>query len=52
MFIQMLEELHEQDAKVLMAIKNKNLNNVYKGLTAQMVKETFGWNDDFVRINK
>ena len=33
-------------------IKNKNLNNVYKGLTAQMVKETFGWNDDFVRINK
>ena len=52
MFIQMLEGLHADDAEVLMAIKNKNLNNVYKGLTAQMVKETFGWNDDFVRINK
>ena len=50
MFIQMLEGLHEKDAEVLMAIKNKNLNNIYKGLTAQMVKETFGWNDDFVRI--
>ena len=52
MFIQMLEGLQEKDADVLMAVKNKNLNNLYKGLTAQMVKETFGWNDDFVRINK
>ena len=52
MFIQMLEGLHGDDAEVLMAIKNKSLNNDYKGLTAQMVKETFGWNDDFVRINK
>ena len=52
MFIQMLEGLHEKDAEVLMAVKNKELNNAYKGLTAQMVKETFGWNDDFVRINK
>ena len=52
MFIQMLEGLHEKDAEVLMAVKNKTLNNAYKGLTAQMVKETFGWNDDFVRINK
>ena len=52
MFIQMLEGLQEKDAEVLMAIKNKNLNNVYKGLTANVVKETFGWNDDFVRINK
>ena len=50
MFIQMLEGLHEQDAEVLMAIKNKNLNNTYKGLTANLVKETFNWNDDFVRI--
>ena len=40
MFIQMLEGLQEKDADVLMAVKNKNLNNIYKGLTAQMVKET------------
>ena len=50
MFIQMLEGLQEQDAEVLMAIKNKSLNNAYKGLTANLVKETFNWNDDFVRI--
>ena len=52
MFIQMLEGLHEADAEVLMAIKNKNLNNTYKGLTANLVKETFNWTDDFTRINK
>ena len=50
MFIQMLEGLQEKDAEVLIAIKNKNLNTTFKGLTAQMVKETFNWNDDFVRI--
>ena len=50
MFIQMLEGLHGDDAEVLMAIKNKTLNYVYKGLTANLVKETFNWNDDFVRI--
>ena len=52
MFIQMLEGLQEQDAEVLMAIKNKSLNNAYKGLTANLVKETFNWTDDFTRINK
>ena len=52
MFIQMLEGLQEKDAEVLIAIKNKNLNTTFKGLTAQMVKETFGWDDNFVRITK
>ena len=52
MFIQMLEGLHGDDAEVLMAIKNKTLNNAYKGLTANLVKETFNWTDDFTRINK
>ena len=52
MFIQMLEGLQQKDAEILIAIKNKNLNNVYKGLTAQMVKETFDWDDNFVRITK
>ena len=50
MFIQMLEGLQEKDAEVLIAIKNKNLNTTFKGLTAQMVKETFNWDDNFVRI--
>ena len=51
MFIQMLEGLQEDDAEVLMSIKNKNLNNTYKGLTANLVKETFNWTDDYTRID-
>ncbi len=48
MFIQMLEGLHKNEAKVLLDMKNKALNKTFKGLTADMVKEAFGWNKDFV----
>jgi|TARA_B100000287_G_scaffold369632_1_gene366611 hypothetical protein len=47
MFIQMLEGLHKDEAQVLLSMKNKELNKTYKGLTAECVKEAFGWNDDF-----
>ena len=49
MFIQMLEGLHKDEAKVLLDMKNGTLNKTYKGLTADMVKEAFGWNADFVK---
>ena len=49
LFIQMLEGLHESEAKVLIDVKNKSLNKTYKGLTSEMVKEAFGWNADFVK---
>ena len=49
MFIQMLEGLHKDEAKVLLDMKNGTLNKTYKGLTADMVKEAFGWNQDFVK---
>ena len=49
MFIQMLEGLHKDEAKVLLGMKNKALNKMYKGLTESVVKEAFGWNDKFVR---
>lgn len=49
MFIQILEGLQEKDAEALIAIKDKKLNTIYKGLTENMVKEAFGWNDDFVK---
>ena len=49
LFIQMLEALHKDDALALIAIKEKNLNLVYKGLTENCVKEAFNWNDDFMR---
>jgi hypothetical protein len=32
----------------MLAVKNNTLNKMYKGLTADMVKEAFGWNDDYV----
>ena len=45
----MLESLHADDAKVLIAVKEKTLNKVYKGLTAECVKEAFDWNDSYTR---
>ena len=48
MFIQMLEGLHESEAKLVIAAKDKKLHQVYKGLSKDVVKEAFNWNDDFV----
>ena len=47
MYIQMLEGLHADEAKLLINVKEKNLNTIYKGLTDAVVKEAFGWNDDY-----
>jgi hypothetical protein len=49
LFIQMLEGLHKDEAKTLIDIKEKRLNNQFKGLTESVVKEAFGWNDDFMQ---
>ena len=49
MFIQMLEGLHQDEAKLLLGMKSKTLNKMYKGLTESVVKEAFGWNDQFFR---
>ena len=48
MFIQMLEGLHESEAKLVIAAKDKKLHQVYKGLSKDVVKEAFNWNDEFV----
>jgi len=48
LFIQMLEGLHHKDAEALLVIKDKSLNKQYKGLTESVVKEAFGWNDNFM----
>ena len=50
MFIQMLEGLHKDEAKVLLGMKSKSLNKMYKGLTESVVKEAFNWDDNFVKI--
>jgi len=49
MYIQMLEGLHTTEADLLINIKDKRLNQVYKGLTEAVVKEAFNWNDDFMK---
>ena len=51
MFIQMLEGLSEEEAKLLVWAKDNELNKHYKGLTANLIKEAFDWNDDFMRKN-
>ena len=49
LFIQMLEALHKDDAQALIDIKDKKLNHTYKGLTENVVKEAFNWNDNFMK---
>lgn len=51
LFIQMLEGLHKNEAELIVNAKDKKLHQVYKGLSAAVVKEAFDWNDDFIRNN-
>ena len=48
-FVQMLEGLSAQEAEFLIAVVNKKVNNQYKGFTANLVKEAFNWNDNFMK---
>ena len=47
MFFQMLEGLHESEAKLLVNAKDKKLHQIYKGLSANVVREAFGWDENF-----
>ena len=47
MFFQMLEGLHQNEAKLLIAAKDKKLHQMYKGLSANVVQEAFGWDEEF-----
>jgi hypothetical protein len=49
MFIQLLEGLHETEAQLVINAKDKKLHQIYKGLSKEVVKEAFGWNDEFAR---
>ena len=49
MYIQILEGLHKEEAEVLLNMKDKKLNKVYKGLSESVVREAFGWNENFVK---
>ena len=36
------------EAELAVAMKDKELHKKYKGLSTAVVKEAFGWNDQFV----
>ena len=48
LFVSLLEALQEEEAKVLLHTKNKSLHKHYKGLSKEVVKEAFGWDDNFM----
>jgi len=50
MFIQMLEGLHPDEADILIAAKDKILHQKYKGLSINVVKEAFDWDDNFMVV--
>ena len=45
MFVQLLEGLHEDEAK------DKQLHKIVKGLSAPVVRQAFGWDEDFMQID-
>jgi hypothetical protein len=49
LFIQMLEGLSAEEAAFLVVVVNKKVNNEYKGFTANLVKDAFGWDDNFMQ---
>ena len=49
LFIQMLEGLCADEAEFLITVVNKRVNNEYKGFTANLVKEAFNWDDNFMK---
>jgi hypothetical protein len=52
LFIQMLEGLCAEEAEFLVSVVNKRVNNDYKGFTANLVKEAFDWDDNFMQKEK
>ena len=47
-FIQMCEGLHETEAQLLCDAKDKKLHQVYKGLSKDVVREAFKWDENFM----
>ena len=47
MFVRLLESLTRDEAELMMVIKDKRLHQKYKGFSEPVVKEAFGWDDNF-----
>jgi len=52
LFIQILEGLSAEEAAFLVTVVNKKVNNEYKGFTANLVREAFDWDNDFIKKEK
>ena len=52
LFVQLLEGLSAEEAEFLVAVVNNKINNKYKGFTANLVKEAFDWDDNFMKQEK
>jgi len=50
MFVQLLEALHPDEAEILVAAKDKMLHRKYKGLSENVVKEAFDWDENYMVI--
>ena len=50
MFVQMLEGLHPSEAEILVSAKDKSLHKMYKGLSENVVKEVFDWDDNYMVV--
>ena len=50
MFVQLLEGLHESDAAVLVSAKDKELHRKFKGLSDNVVKEAFDWDNNYMKV--
>ncbi len=50
MFIRLLESLHPDEADIIIAAKDKILHQKYKGLSINVVKEAFDWNENFMVV--
>ena len=48
MFVQLLEGLSAGEAECVIAAKERTLSKKYKGLTAKMIQDAFGWDENFV----
>ena len=50
MFVALLESLLPDEADILVAAKDKVLHQKYKGLSENVVKEAFDWDDNYMVI--
>ncbi len=47
----MLEGLQENDADVLVSAKDKSLHRKFKGLSDNVVKEAFDWDESYMKVD-